>query len=94
MNTATLLLILSAGADIASTEYGISRGLYEANPLMQRREVRICAKAGVTTVQILAANHLESSGHPGWANFVRATGISLNLAATGWNVSATVRLGK
>jgi len=39
--TPILIYSLSAGADLGSTEYALSRGGREINPLMQTREMRI-----------------------------------------------------
>ena len=44
-----ILLVAFAGADLATTEYALTRpGFYEANPLMQERWVRVPVKVGVT----------------------------------------------
>lgn len=36
-----ILMLIGAGADLASTEYVLSGGGYEMNPLMRNRAVRI-----------------------------------------------------
>lgn len=43
MSKALLLLYLTKGADLATTEGLIARGGAEANPLMQERSVRVAA---------------------------------------------------
>lgn len=46
-----LAIVLSNGADLASTEYALSRGAHELNPLMRNTALRYSVKAASTAGQ-------------------------------------------
>ena len=77
------LLIGFAGADLATTEYALSRPCeitgpcyYEANPLMQERWVRVPVKVGVTGFVYWHSNKLRKT-NPKLAWVYRITVVAL-----------------
>lgn len=73
-------------ADFASTEVALSRGGYEANPLMTSRSVRVA-----TTVAVPAFVNWSSAKlyrrHPKWATTMRVIGIGIPVALAANNLS-------
>ena len=81
------LVVVAAGADLASTEIAIARGAEETNPLGQERWQRIALKSGVT-VGILALARKLGDDRGKW---IRLTTMGVWFGATGWNISVTLR---
>ena len=65
--------------DLASTEYALSNGSVELNPLMKNRWVRVGASAAGPTVFNYATNKLHAD-HPKWAMVARIA----FLVSKGW----------
>lgn len=60
---ACIVWVAGASADLASTQYALSRGGVEANPLMgQSIGQQALIKAATTTVGCLGVKHLEKKG--------------------------------
>jgi len=56
-------MFLATSGDAVSTEWGLSRpGVYEANPLMRNRAVRIGAHVAVPTLMWWASDHFYKNG--------------------------------
>jgi hypothetical protein len=56
-------MFLAASGDVATTEWGLGRpGIYEANPIMKNRTVRISTHAVVPTVVWWASSKLHQDG--------------------------------
>ncbi len=62
-------------ADLASTEYALSRGGYESNPLMQNRGVRYGAGIGSCVLAAEMDHKLRNHAKSRWA--VRIVGMGL-----------------
>jgi hypothetical protein len=54
---------IAAGADLATTEIALQRGLVEVNPLMQNRGTRITLKLAATGLIVWLCEKLEEDGH-------------------------------
>lgn len=52
-----------AGADLASTEMFLGRGLEEGNPLMRHRGVRVSSRTAATVGLAMLDQHLDRKGH-------------------------------
>ena len=82
------LIIGSALADLASTEYALRLpGAYEANPLMGSGGVRVAVKAVATGAVLWLYRSLEKHEHRGWARFILVWSVALWAGAAAWNVS-------
>jgi hypothetical protein len=66
-----LVLSLAASADLASTRYGLSRGLREGNPVMSEPAVAIAAKAAGIAATAWGCDRLRRGGHPRGAKWLR-----------------------
>ena len=65
-------MIIAAGADLASTEYGLSRpGVYEVNPVQGNRSTRILTHAAVPALMYFVTEKLHDSGKPKLALLAR-----------------------
>lgn len=65
-------MFIVAGADLASTEYGLSRpGIYEANPVQGNRNMRILTHAAVPAFMYFVTEKLHDSGKPKLALLAR-----------------------
>ena len=75
--------------DVGMTEWALSRGLREGNPLMQNRGVRIGASAVFVVAGGLACRELRQRGHPGKAKwlsrgiFALSAGLAVNALVRG-----------
>jgi hypothetical protein len=86
------LLVVSAGADIVTTELALSRpGFAERNPAMQSRAVRVLSKAAAAGVTEAIARHFEHTGHKRAAKITRWTAIGLWGGAAIWNAAQMSR---
>ena len=81
------LIIGASLADLASTEYALSTGLEEQNPLARRRGARIALKAIATGAVLWTYRTLEKHGHHGWARFILVWSVALWAGAAAWNMS-------
>lgn len=83
---------LGAAADLAITEYAISRGAVEANPnpAMQSQSGRVAMNvafvAGVTAIDV----KLQRDGHNGWARALRIASV----LARGYAVYHNVKVAR
>lgn len=60
MKWLTLALFLSSGADLATTEIGLTKpGVSEIHPLMQNRSVRIVSKTAATIIVWQASKRIR-----------------------------------
>lgn len=59
LNNVCLAIVLSNGADLASTEYALSRGAVELNPLLRHTALRYSLKAASTAGQCEAMRRLR-----------------------------------
>jgi len=91
--TEEILMVVGAGADLISTEFALSRGLAEGNPLGQKRSMRIAIKSVNTAFVMYLARKLENHGHDRAARGLRYTHIGVGFGLAGWNVHATIRWG-
>lgn len=85
-------IVLYAGtiADLASTEYAISRGYREANPILgQNRLRRIGTATAVTVATDLLFHKFVAPRHPKIARVFNFSVGFVHFGATGWNLSAT-----
>ena len=87
-----ILLVGFAGADLATTEYALTRPCelsrpcyYETNPLMQERWVRVPVKVGVTGFVYWQTAQLHKR-HPKWAFACRLVTVALWGYATAHNL--------
>ena len=79
-------LILVAGLDLATTEVGLSRGLYETNMVAQSRPLMYASKALSVVLVDRWIVRLKKQKKPGHARVLKYGYIGLNLFAVGWNV--------
>jgi hypothetical protein len=65
-------MFVAASGDVASTEWGLTRPyLYEANPLMRRRPIRIASHAAVPLAMWWASDQLHKNGQRKLATAMR-----------------------
>ena len=65
-------MFIASGADVASTEYALTRpGVYEANPLQRNRTVRILTHAAVPALMYYFTAKAHDSGKPKLALLAR-----------------------
>jgi hypothetical protein len=75
-DTLDALVITSSAADLATTEWALSRpGVREANPVMSEPAVRMAVKAVGTLGVLAGSRQLERHGHRGWSKALRITVI-------------------
>ena len=91
MNLLEVLLVISTMADFMTTELALSAGAFEANPLMQRREVRVVASVGHVVGMIWLSRRVRPQ-NPLLANLVLLVPIVARSAAAGWNVGVYWRV--
>ena len=87
--TSYALFCGAKAADLGSTEYALSRGAIETNPLMQNRGVRIGAGVASCVVAGEADYRLRNHKKSRWA--VRVIGIGLLAYATQNNARTGAR---
>lgn len=82
------LVIASAVADIATTEYFLRHNpmLAESNPLAQSTAARVGLKAGSTMGIIMLARHFDKQGAHKTARVIRWVTIGIWGGAAGWNL--------
>ena len=88
--TPAVLYGLANGADLASTEYALSKNprVVEANPLMQGGTAqRALIKAGTTAALTAADTELQRSGHKDWAKGLRLLASGLLGGLSMYNLS-------
>ena len=91
MSILELLLILSTAADLLTTEAVLAAGGYEANPLMQRRDVRVVVSVGHVVGSILLSRHFRPK-NPVLANLVLLVPIVGRSAVSTWNLGVYYRI--
>ena len=65
-------MFIAAGADLASTEYGLGRaGVYEVNPMQGNRSMRILTHAAVPAFMYFVTQKLHDRGKPKLALLAR-----------------------
>lgn len=65
-------MFFAAGADLASSEYGLSHsGVYEVNPLQRNRDVRILVHAAAPAFMYFVTDKLRDNGKPRLALLAR-----------------------
>jgi len=80
-------VVAAATADLASTEYGLSKpGLREANPLLQTPGSRAAVKLASTAVVLVVSRHLDTHGHKRGAKIMRWVAIIGWGGAAAWNM--------
>lgn len=79
-------LILVAGADLATTEYGLSHGQMDHNLLSQSRPLMYGAKALQVALVDRWTLRLRKQKKFRTARVLKYGAIGLNLFAVGWNV--------
>jgi hypothetical protein len=88
MKALLLTMLLSQGADLATTHIGLARGCHEGNQAFGARAplTRIYVAKGTSmAVQGSIAWGAQKSGHPTVATVVLWTGIGLGVGAATWN---------
>ncbi len=71
-------MFVVAGADLASTELGLSRpGIYEANPVQGNRSVRVLTHVAIPAFMFWATQKIHDDGNPKLALLAR---IGFNVA--------------
>lgn len=80
-----------AAADLASTEWGLSRGWSEGNGLGQRRAVRFAAKAAVVAGLVALDRSLDKPRDKGKRRFLRAAVVAIWGGAATYNAIRVAR---
>lgn len=83
------LYVTAAMADFGTTQFALSRGAREANPLIPHRALVAPVKVVAVLGVLKAEEALRRRGHDGWAGFLRWTFVAINLAAAAWNIANT-----
>lgn len=94
MDLPAVAVIGASAADLFSTEFALSAGCYEANPLMRERPVRIGLKAASTVAVLAGTEHLKRHGHSRAASVLRWSVAALWASAAVWNVYQMRRAGQ
>ena len=90
--SAALALALAGGADLATTEWALSRpGLREGNPAMSHPAVRVGAKVAAVGAVTLAHRELERRGKRKAAKALLWSAVGLWAGAAAWNVAQVQR---
>ena len=77
-DTLDALVITSAAADLATTEWALSQpGLYERNPLLKGPPERAAVRAGAVLVVLGTTRQLARHGHPRAAKVLKVAVIVL-----------------
>lgn len=85
---------VGTGLDLISTDWAISRGCKEGNPLAPRVEGRVALKVGAAALRGSVAYFLRRRGHKRFADVWRWAGFGTDLLITGNNVACGTRGGK
>jgi len=86
-------MFVAASGDAASTEWGLTRPyLYEANPLMRSRPIRIASHAVVPLVTWWASDHLHKNGQRKLALAMRIAVVAVYGYATLHNTRILSRM--
>lgn len=86
--------IFGTSMDLGSTDWAISRGCVEANPLIQRVEGRVAGKLALSGFRLTMSYLLRSRGHKKAADIFRWTGFATDVALTANNIACGIRKGK
>ena len=89
LNRSLELYVAAAMADFGTTQFALSRGAREANPLIPHRVLVGPAKAAAVLGVLKAEESLRRHGHDGWARVVRWGFVTINVGAALWNIANT-----
>jgi len=87
-------IVAGQGADLAYTEYALSHGAVEANPLLKEQAVRLAVKAAATAGAIALCHHYRKKGEHKKAKIVRWVFFGAGVVALSVSVYATRDLDK
>jgi hypothetical protein len=75
-DTLDVMVVTSAGADLATTEWALQNpGLREGNPLLQGTGIRVGVKTLTTAAVVVGARHLERRGHSKAAKVIKVLAV-------------------